>query len=352
MTKLGLFGRIVYWVNCLVALLLVVSFVLPFISPKSFPTISLLSLAVSPLILLNILFVLYWLMLRKKRFLVSLLVLVASFFFFNPFIEFSSEGDKEAYDNTLSIMSYNVRLFNAYEKNEGANVSKIISEILEKSDPDVFCIQEYYHDTQLKFPNYPFQYIHFKTTTNKKGRVKENVLGHAILSKYPLINKGAFDFEKSYNNSIYADVVKDNDTIRVYNLHLKSLGILPKVSYLQDGETDKLIKRMSNAFIGQEEQLKVVLQHKEKSPYPVLICGDFNNTPFSYVYRIAEKGMLDTFAERGSGLGTTYMFEFYPMRIDYIFAPKSFGVVSFKTIDQSFSDHYPVSAVVGWNSEE
>jgi endonuclease/exonuclease/phosphatase family metal-dependent hydrolase len=348
--KAGFFTKIIYWCNIIVALFLLVANVLPYASPKTFPTISLLSLAVSPLILLNILFAIYWLIRRKRRAFLSLSVLVVGYFFFNPIIVFSSEGDSEAQQNTLSILSYNVRLFNAYEENTDKNVSEIISEILKTNDPDVFCIQEYYHETKLSFPEYPYQYIHFKKTINRKGEEKENILGHAILSKYPIINKGAFDFEKTYNNSIYGDIVKGKDTVRVYNLHLKSLGILPKVSYLQDGDTDKLRKRMAGAFMGQEEQLKTVLQHKDSSPYPVLLCGDFNNTPFSYLYRIAEKGMKDAFVARGNGLGTTYKFEFYPMRIDYVFASEEFEVLKFKTIKKSFSDHYPVTATVGWNS--
>lgn len=348
--KDGFFTKVMYGGNCIVAFLLLVSFVLPYASPKSFPTVSLLSLAVSPLILLNVLFAVYWLIRRKRRAFLSLSVLVGGYFFFNPFIEFSSEGDSDAYQNTLSILSYNVRLFNAYEENADKNVSEIISEILKTNNPDVFCIQEFYHETKMSFPEYPYQYIHFKKTTNKKGEEKENILGHAILSKYPLIKKGAFDFDNTYNNSIYADVVKGNDTIRVYNLHLKSLGILPKVSYLQDRDTDKLRQRMSNAFIGQEEQLKAILQHKDTSPYPVLLCGDFNNTPFSYIYRITEKGMKDAFIKRGNGLGTTYMFEFYPMRIDYVFASEELEVLKFNTIKKSFSDHFPITATVGWNS--
>jgi endonuclease/exonuclease/phosphatase family metal-dependent hydrolase len=349
-SKVGFFTKVINWCNCIVALLLLVAFVIPYTPPASFPTISLLSLAVSPLILLNILFVVYWLIRRKRRALLSLSVLICGYFFFNPFIEFSTEGDSDAYQNTLSILSYNVRLFNAYEENTDKDVSEIISEILNTNKPDVFCIQEYYHKTKLSFPEYPYQYVHFKKTINKKGEERENILGHAILSKFPIVNKGAFDFKKTYNNSIYADVVKGKDTIRVYNLHLKSLGILPKVSYLQDGDTDKLRERMSDAFIGQEEQLKEVLQHKDTSPYPVLLCGDFNNTPFSYVYRIAEKGMKDAFIERGNGLGTTYMFQFYPIRIDYVFASEEFEVLKFNTIKKSFSDHYPITATVGWNS--
>ena len=189
-----------------------------------------------------------------------------------------------------------------------------------------------------------------KKTTNKKGVTKENVLGHAILSKFPIVNTGAFDFTKTYNNSIYADVVIGNDTIRVYNLHLKSMSILPSVSFLQEGDKDKLRKRIANAFVVQQEQVEAIIAHKKLSPFPVLLSGDFNNTPFSYIYRRVGGDMKDAFLERGIGLGTTYLFDSYPMRIDYIFASEEFEVLKFKTVKKTFSDHYPVSTTLGWGS--
>lgn len=348
MKKEGLFVKIIFWINCIAAFLLVISFILPYLPPKNFPNISLLSLAVSPLIILNILFGLYWLIRRSKWIFLSLSVLVISYFYFNPFFEFSSEKGSKDFDKTLSILSYNVRLFNAYEENQTKDVPKIISELLNTQQPDVICIQEFYRDDSVNFAAYPYQYIYFKYSKNKKGKLKENVLGHAILSKYPLINTGSFDFSGSSNNSIYADLVKDRDTIRVYNLHLSSMGILPTVSYLQEGDTDKLRRRMSNAFIGQQEQMVQILAHKDKSPYPVLLCGDFNNTQFSYVYRKIQTGMQDAYLQKGNGLGTTYLFDSYPMRIDYVFTSEQFEVLKFETIKKTFSDHYPVVATVGW----
>ena len=81
------------------------------------------------------------------------------------------------------------------------------------------------------------------------------------------------------------------------------------------------------------------------SKYPVILAGDFNNTAFSYVYRKLQQNMKDAFVEKGSGLGTTFMFNFYPMRIDYIFGSKQLEVLKFTSLEQTFSDHFPVAAV-------
>jgi len=338
--KLGILGKVLYWGNCIVALLLIISFVLPYLPPTKFPTLSLLSLAVSPLLVLNILFAIYWLIRLKKKFILSVLILAIAYIHFNPFFEFSSEGDASEYDHTLKILSYNVRLFNAYEEDASEEFLIPFASMIQQHDPDVICIQESFKKRKLSFANYPYSYIHFQGETNK--------LGHAIFSKYPIISKGAFDFENSYNNTLFADIVKGNDTIRVYNLHLQSLGVLPSVDYLQEGDKERMLKRMSRGFVKQEEQTEAILRHREDSPYPVIFAGDLNNTPFSYVYRRLQADMHDGFLERGSGLGTTFSFDSYPMRIDYIMADKHFDFINFQTITETFSDHYPITATLGW----
>ncbi|GAB5399750.1 MAG: endonuclease/exonuclease/phosphatase family protein [Aureisphaera sp.] len=337
-------GKLIYWLNVIVALLLVVSFILPYLPPSTFPTLSILSLAVSPLLFINVLFAVYWLLRFRKQVWVSLIVLIIAYVHFNPFFEISSEGDNSQFNSSLSVLSYNVRLFNAYEKNNNpTDVSRKMKELLAKENPDVLCIQEYYAEHDIDFSAYPYRFIHFKDDNHK--------LGHAIFSKYPLMNKGGFDFEKSYNNSIYADVVVGNDTLRIYNLHLQSIGILPTVGFLQDRGTEQLKERFSERFVQQESQVNEILAHKKNAPYPVLLMGDFNNTSFSFIYRKLKKGMQDGFLERGNGLGSTYKFEGYPMRIDYIMASKEMEFIRFNTIGDTFSDHEPVSAQVGWGSK-
>jgi vancomycin resistance protein VanJ len=335
----GVFRKIVLWVNYIVALLLLVSFILPYIPPSRFPNISLLSLAVSPLLLLNLLFAIYWLVKLNRKFFISFLILIIAFFHFSPFIEISSEGDASAYRQTLKVLSYNVRLFNAYEK-DASTVPETISEILKDKDPDVICIQEYYRESMVDFSGYPYKFIHFNDGNNK--------LGYAIFSKYPLVNTGVFDFEDTHNNSIHADIAVKGDTVRVYNMHLQSLGILPSVGYLQEGDKVRLRRRMTNTFVRQENQAKAILEHKATSPYPVILSGDLNNTPFSYIYRQMQNDMQDAFLKRGSGLGTTFIFDGYPLRIDYILVSEEFEVVNFMTIKKTFSDHYPVFSTLGW----
>ena len=349
MKKLGFFGRILFWINIVVALLLVFCLFVPYLSPKVFTTISILSVFTSPILVINFIFVVYWIIRRKKKVFLSLILLTIAYFSFPSFIKFSSAEITSEYTNQLKVLSYNVRLFNAYEEKSPVNVAESLSELLESQDPDVVCIQEYYRNMNLSFPQYPYQYIHYKVMEVKGGELKESILGHAILSKYPLLNGAAFDFFGTFNNTIYADIIKDSDTIRVYNLHLNSLGVKSSVSSLQEDDKAKLRKRLSHSFIRQQEQLESILTHKETSPYPVIMCGDFNNTPYSYLYNKASEGMNDAFLKRGRGIGATLYFDFYPMRIDYIFSSENLEVLDFVTVNKTFSDHFPVVANFGWN---
>lgn len=284
----------------------------------------------------------YWIMRFKKRFWFSLVVLVIAYFHFHAFFEISSEGSLDQYGKNLKLLSYNVHLFNAYEKNPNEKaVAEAFSELIVSEKPDVICIQEFYAKNKADFSEYPFQYIHFKDSTHK--------LGHAIFSKYPIIHKGSFDFDDSYNNSLFADLLVDRDTIRIYNLHLQSLGILPTVDFLQQRGTEQIKQRMSVTFVQQEDQVTEILNHKKQSEYPVIFSGDFNNTSFSYVYRELQQDMLDAFQEKGNGLGQTFFFNHYPMRIDFILADKEFSVIDFENIKNTFSDHYPIISTLAWD---
>ncbi len=338
--KLGLINKMIYGNNIVFAALLLISFVLPFLPPEKYPIISLLSLAVSPLIIINLLFIFYWLFKLKSKAMLSIIIVVFAYFHFGSFFKFSSENKTEGYKNTLKVLSFNVRLFNLYEPKETqVGVPEIINNFIQKEQPEVLCIQEFYRINKVDFSDYPYQYIHFK---------EKNKLGHAIFSKYPIINEYSFDFSQTYNNSISADIVKGNDTISIYNLHLQSLSIIPSLSYFQEVGNEVLVERVSARFIKQQQQAEEILAHKKKSKHPVIISGDFNNTPFSFVYHQLSENMNDAFVEAGNGIGTTYFFDKYPMRIDYVLTSKELEIVNFETIKKTFSDHYPITATIGW----
>lgn len=332
MKKLGFGNKIIFLVNSLAAFLLLISYLLPYIPPKRFATLSVLSLGVPLLILLNVIFFTYWLLRVKKQLLLSFIVLILGWSYISAMYKFSSSKNIED-DMNLSIMSYNVRIFNMLKWSPSETTREDIVEFLYSEDSDIICLQEYArgHPIQLEgYNNFNATYVR-----DAKG-------GLAIFSKFPIVNSGSLEFPNTLNNAVFVDIVKQKDTIRVYNLHLQSSGINANIHELKKETSEHLFKKVGSTFKKQQEQVRLFLEHKSKCTYKTIITGDFNNTAYSYIYKEVKGDMIDTFKEAGNGFGRTYDFKFFPLRIDFILADEAFTVNSYKTYDVKLSDHYPI----------
>lgn len=333
MSKLGFINKVVYLLNAIMALLLLLSYILPFLPPKTFGILAVLNLGVSFLILVNVLFLLFWLIKFKKQFLLSLVVLAIGYFFYGSLYKFSSSKQVENSGN-FKVMNYNVRLFNLYDWLPEEHVEIKIVDLIKEASPDILSIQEFHPHTNVDLSFYKYKY--------EKLSGKKTKSGQAIFSKFPIINSGSIEFPNTANNAIFADVVNGIDTIRVYNIHLESMRINPEVESLKNEDSERLFKRVNSTFKEQEFQTELFLKHRKKCRYKTIICGDFNNTAFSYVYRKIKGDLNDAFIEAGSGFGRTYHFKFFPIRIDFIFADQAFDVNGFKSYNNQYSDHYPI----------
>ena len=336
MKNLKGFGKLIFVVNSLMAFALLLSYVLPYMAPKQFAFLSVLSLAVPALIIINILFAVYWLLNVKRQLILSLLVLAIGYNHVFSLYKFSSSKNVDDSQN-ISIMNYNVRLFNVFDWIKDPNVKQGISNFITEKQPDILCIQEYRPDAKVKLEGY------YKYEELSGNKVKN---GQAIFTKFPIIKSGSIEFPETSNNAIFADVVRGIDTIRVYNVHLQSLGIDPTVEKLKKEDSENLLKRVSSTFKMQQFQTELFLKHKKQCPYKMIICGDFNNTAYSYVYKEIKGNLKDAFKQAGNGFGRTFDFKFFPVRIDFVLVDERFEVNSFKTYDVKLSDHYPVMAKV------
>lgn len=333
MKKLNFLNKIIYFINVIVALALLFSFTLPFLPPKTFSVLSVLNLGVSFLIILNILFVVYWLLKLRKQFILSVLVLFIGYLFYGSLYRFSTSKHIENQSN-FKVMNYNVRLFNLYDWINQDSIETKIVDFIKTEAPDVLSIQEYHPHKDVNFSFFKYKFEKLSGTKTKSGQ--------AIFSQFPIVNSGSIEFPDTANNAIYADVVKGEDTIRFYNIHLESLRINTKVENLKKEDSERLFKRIGTTFKMQQFQTELFLMHKQQCNYRMVICGDFNNTAFSYVYRKIKGDLNDTFKEAGNGFGRTYHFKFFPIRIDFVFADKAFHINGFKAYDAHFSDHYPI----------
>ena len=332
MVKYNFLNKIIVLVNSILAILLLLSYLLPYISPEKVPIFTIISLAVPVLLALNIFFIIYWIIKLKKYFTISLISIILGIGYISNIYKFSEK--KIFLNDDLKVMSYNVRLFNHYKWSTDSTIVKKISSFIAEKEPDVLSIQEYYDAESLQL-KYPYQFIKTKSNFNK--------FGLAIFSKFNIINSGSLDLKESANNIIYTDILKDKDTIRVYNIHLESLKMNTSQENFGIINSDKLLEQMEASFQKQAKQVELFLQHEKKWDGKKILCGDFNNTAFSWVYRELSNEKQDAFKEAGKGLGKTFNY-WFPLRIDFILTDANFDINNFKTFNVPYSDHYPILA--------
>lgn len=288
---------------------------------------------------------LYWILAGfKKQFLQSFLILVLSYFFIPQLYKFNNDNSKESNDS-ISIMSFNVRKFNMYKWIEADSIETKIQNLIGTENPDILVLQEYKtsNDFNLNYPYFsnPLENLYVDSLINSKYRTHM-----AIYSKYPIVNEGLLRYSKFLAASMFVDIIKKTDTIRVYNFHLASLGIIPDANYFGHDDSEKLVKQVRQSFKVQQQQIDTLNNHIKNSKYKVILAGDLNNTAYSWAYNNVKKNFKDSFLEAGTGFGTTYKFKKFPLRIDYIFADKNFKITDHKNYDIELSDHFPIKATL------
>lgn len=337
--KMSFISKTMLFFNVVVAVTTLMAYLLPFLAPKWFPFLSVLSLFLPFFLVVNFLFFMYWLIQFKKYIFVSGLVLLLGITFINKFYNLKPTEFPKS-EKEFTILTYNVRLFNKFNWNKKANIPTKIAELVSEKKPDILCIQEYSNLEKTKFPNYKYQHVF------KEG---ENIIvGNAIFSKFKIIDKGVINFPNSTNNAVYADIVKGKDTLRIYSMHLQSIKISTdieeeEIQKMNESKTKYIFRKISDAFTKQQEQALLLKKHYANCKYKKIICGDMNNSAFSFVYRTIKGSMQDAFESNGEGFGKTYNFKYYPARIDYIFAEKTIQIKSFETLNDFYnSDHFPL----------
>ena len=339
------------------------------INPEHTTFFSFLGLGFPFALFTNVLFFIYWLYKRNKYFLISLLILLGGSYHTSRFVQltlWSSSVPENA--ESLKIMSYNVRLFDLYNWTKNEKTRDKILTFLKVEAADIICFQEYYYttgnqfdtrDTLLKLLDSKYYFEHF-TTKVKESKNNNNYsnFGSAIYSKYPIINSGIIPFENDRtNNCIYVDIQRETDTVRIFNAHLGSIRFQSEdydyiggkgnpIKQGQEPAGQKILGRLAIGFQKRVSQSITVLDAVAKSPYPVIVCADMNDTPISYSYNQFSSELNDAFTLSGSGIGGTYIGNYPFLRIDYIWHDDYFQSTNFVTHQNKLSDHKAVSCIV------
>ncbi len=316
------------------AVLLLFCCIGPFIPVEIAPFLTILGLGVPIIILVNLFLLLSSFFLRKKVAWLTLGALILAILSFGSFYRFNNK-ETPVSGNTFSAMSFNVRNFNSYFWIENAEVAGDIIQLILDEDPDILCLQEFSRYFLDELDMFPYHYA---------NPYSEDKSDQVIFSKYPILDAGSLDFSQSRNNTIFADLLINGDTLRVYNIHLQSFHMTPSRKFLYRLGTGKIYSRIAHTFIKQEKQVQLLRHHMSSTTNKKLLCGDLNNTQFSRTYHLLKGKMKDSFMEKGSGLGTTFMLRSLPLRIDAILADPSLEILSHKNFNKRLSDHYPLKA--------
>ena len=330
--RLGSFNKFVFLINVLFALLLLLACIGSYFSWKLFSFLAPLSLIAPYLVFANLAFFLFWTVKKRKQLLLSFSVLLVGYLSQGKIIKFFN-STAVVEDGAISLMTFNSHGNMGVRWSRNPIYKNEIIDFVRKENPDIVCFQEYSRTNDIKLKQYPYKY----QTPFYSGKSRQ-----AIFSKYKIIETGSLNFPNSSNNALYADIIIKRDTFRIYNLHLQSLVV--RAGSFKREQPQRLLKRLSKTIEKQQEQSKLVQWHSKTVNYKKIICGDFNNTQFSNVYRTIRGDMNDTFLEKGFGLGSTYIFKFLPFRIDFILADPEIEIKSHKNFDIRLSDHTPIMA--------
>jgi endonuclease/exonuclease/phosphatase family metal-dependent hydrolase len=347
---------IIFGINFLVAVASFFTFYSVEISPEKFWIAGFVSWLTPSLLLLNVLFLIFWLLVKPLRMVLSGAVLVLGFKFVQSTFSLSIAHDPDP--QSIKVLSYNVRVFNIYanaRSNEYSSSEKMLEWIINQ-DADIMCFQEFYNERKSTQYNTVSQ-------LSQKGKYKwffepfftnavNGKFGMAIFSKYPIVGKGMIDLGKTNNQAIYVDIKIKGKIIRIYDFHLHSMSLdedeLVKTIKGEGTEFEKLniINRLKNGFVQKARQVKQVDAHIKDCPYPVIACGDLNDTPYSFCYEVLTDRLKNSFEAAGNGFGFTFNGKVPFLRLDHQFASDGIKARKFITYkDVPYSDHFPIFGV-------
>ncbi len=357
--KLSLIDKIILWLNALLWIGLLISYLAPIIDPIKFWPVAFFGLGYPILFTANLIFLVYWLFRKNWYALVSVIVILLGWNVLRSNVEMSlpRSGSYGPGVNLVKLMTYNVHNFKRYGSSNDKPTKHDILDIIDHEQPDIIGFQEFYtrkagqydmRDSILKIMGTTYYYFEPVISNSQEA------IGLAIYSKFPIVAHGLILLSEklSENSCLYIDVKKGNSTFRVYNVHLQSIRFDPEdYKYLnsisKQGKTDisstkRLGSKLKNAFIKRSSQVVKIKAHAAQCPYPYIISGDFNDTPSSYAVNTMASGLKNAFRERGAGMGRTYNGDFPNFQIDYIMASPQFDITDYYIIEKKLSDHYPV----------
>jgi endonuclease/exonuclease/phosphatase family metal-dependent hydrolase len=302
--------------------------------------------------------VLFWFIFDAKYSLISVFSILVGLGFLGSYVQLKGEPAPEG---GTRICSYNVKYFVGEGVSPKIATVEEIVDYLQRGKFDIICLQE---------ANITSRNIRMEAIKNKLGNINRMQVirsgrtgGPVTYTRYPVSATGEIRYEGTSNMVLFTDLIIQKDTFRVYNCHLQSNRLQPHELNSIDSlrfsnkpedysKVRKVGSKLKQAFVKRAEQAQILHGHIRDCPYPVIVCGDFNDTPVSYSYKKVKGNMKDAFVESGHGIGNTYNGRLPSFRIDYILHDPIFTSYGFKTGRGELSDHFPVHCVLALKKEQ
>ena len=358
--------------NSLVVIFLLLVGLIPHVDPKHWWLLGFLALGFPWLLLICFLFLLFWLIRGKYRWmLISAVGILLSWGSIQSFMAFhvNTHSGEPKPAGMLKVMSWNVHLFNFFDNKKNPIVKQAMIELIRKEDPDIACFQEFLFSDSLAYPysiqsfrhalGFPYYAVAYEWYADTRYFNATFHYGVIIFSKYPILQQtNIIGKDRKYNDVFeYADIVTPLDTFRVFNVHLQSLhfdkrdyAFLDNPSLSEAGPRQTTIPEHplqdQGGLLRRADQAAIVHEVVEHSPNPVILCGDFNDVPNSYAYTTIQQGLKDAFVEKGMGWSRTFSQISPTLRIDYILFDPSYNAYQYSCTPRVLSDHFPITATL------
>jgi endonuclease/exonuclease/phosphatase family metal-dependent hydrolase len=363
-----LLPRILLYCNCLLIAALLTSVWLPYLSPQLWWPSGFAGLLFPVLLCLNLLFIPIWIIYKKWYYwlpagavILSFKAILVSFSLHLP--QEMSYGRQP--EPRFTVMTFNTSSMGVKGYKLDKELHASIMHTLSEASPDLLCLQEFYTNDDPRLTNnistiqerlgYPHYYF-----TSDKIHWDTWRYGIILFSRYPVIQARkipcGYSEAGSGSSILEADVLIYGDTVRIYTAQLRSymfnpaeLSQINAIKSLNGSQTQvpaarSLMHKMRHTFTTRAQQARQLQGLAAQSPYPVIVCGDMNDTPVSYTYYTLSRHMQDAFLEKGSGIGRTLSFLSPTLRIDYILAHDRFNIHGYRRFDNPSFEHYPVMA--------
>ena len=341
---------ILFILNLILALGLLATTLSDIVTPSRSVLPSVAAYGYLPLLVANVLMIVLWLLMRRWTWLLSAAVIVLRWGTLGCFVQVTGTSkvpSTEEHPYRVTLMTYNVHQFQGQDNQPAQSDSNalVFIDMVRRYEPDVLCLQEFAAARKVALTD-SLVLMGYNHYYGARSTAKGIPYGTVVFSRLPITYVNRIDNEK-----LMVELLKEQQKLRVCCIHMDSYRFddtdREEIDRMRHGEVQESSRRtlgkVKETILSHETEW---LQHLKpmvtQSSVPIVLAGDMNDIPSSWLYRQITKEMQDTFREQGRGLSITYNGGFPEFRIDMVFHGEGINTLSYHRIKSSMSDHYPV----------